>query len=66
MDVTPTMVPRMSIRGRTQPTPQTGGDRDDEQVLLAEKLSEREGISIELAYSIISRHGTAYLKEAGQ
>lgn len=57
MDRSPHMVPRMSTRGRPKPTPQTGGERDDEQLLqLADELSEREGIPVEAAWSIVSRH----------
>ena len=60
-------VPRPS-RGGQRPIQQTGCDgEDDEQVLLAEELSEREGISMEVAYSIVCRHHVAVnVKEARQ
>lgn len=37
--------------------PSRQGDEDDEQLLqLADELSEREGIPVEAAWSIVSRH----------
>jgi hypothetical protein len=61
MDVSPHMVPRMSSRGRKRPPQQSG---EDELMRLADELSEREGIPIEAAYSIVQRHGTRGVKEA--
>ena len=44
-------------RGVRPPIRQTDRDGDDEQLKLAEELSELEGIPLEVAYSIVSRHG---------
>lgn len=53
-------MPNPSIRlmssERRPPTPQTGDERDDELLQLADELSERENISIEAAWSIVCRH----------
>jgi hypothetical protein len=54
MDVSPTILPRMSIRGK-QPPPQQSGN-NDELIKLADELSERENIPIEAAWNIVSRH----------
>jgi len=53
MEATPILHPLVK-RGR--PIRQPSRDGDDEQIRLAEQLSDRENIPLDAAYSIISRH----------
>lgn len=56
MHVVVPIVPRLSRARQQPPLSQTGDEREDEQLLLAEQLSESEGIPLDVAYSIVSRH----------
>jgi len=48
----------------SSPIPPAGGDREERLLTLADELSEREDIPIEVAYSIASRHHTTHMESA--
>jgi hypothetical protein len=54
-----------AVNRRRGSSPQQSGE-DDEQILLAEQLSEENGIPLDAAYSIVCRHFAAHVKEARQ
>jgi hypothetical protein len=58
MEATHILHPRVK---RGPPIRQTGRDGDDEQIRLAEQLSDREDIPLDVAYSIIGRHHVTHL-----
>ena len=50
MDVSPTMIPRMSNRGSQWPTGQTSREWEDRVFELTDEIAEREDIPHEVAY----------------
>ena len=57
--------PSIPLMSSERTTAQQSADQD-EQVLLAEELSEREGIPIETAWSIVTRHHSPSVKGGTQ